>query len=78
MKYVLVLAVLLLAFWIWRNNRQDKNIDSQAPARPPSPSTPQIMVSCKVCGTHLPQSDAIAGQNGAYCSQEHWRQAERT
>lgn len=76
MKYLLVVTVVLVAFWIWRQNRRsDEPRADDKPAR--RPTVPQIMVSCKVCGTHLPQSDAVAGQQGAYCSQEHWSQAER-
>jgi uncharacterized protein len=76
MKYLLVVTVVLVAFWIWRQNRRGgESHPEQAPAR--RTTAPQIMVSCKVCGTHLPQSDAVAGQHGAYCSQEHWAQAER-
>jgi hypothetical protein len=30
------------------------------------------MVSCAVCGVHLPQPDAVRGGDGRlYCSQEH-------
>ncbi len=76
MKYLLLLAVLWLAYWIWRKGRTAA-ADKPDETRANPPGTPQIMVSCKVCGAHLPQSDAVAGQRGAYCSQEHWRQAER-
>lgn len=76
MKYLLVLTVVLVAFWIWRNNRRSDDA-ARPPKRTPSSAVPQVMVSCQVCGTHLPQGDAVAGQRGAYCSQEHWAQAER-
>jgi uncharacterized protein len=29
------------------------------------------MVACLQCGTHLPEAEAVKGQRGAYCSQEH-------
>ena len=76
MKYLLVVTVVLVAFWIWRQNRRSASNDKPK-APPKSPSVPQIMVSCRVCGTHLPQTDAVAGQRGAYCSREHWAQAEQ-
>ena len=32
----------------------------------------ELMMSCAVCGVHLPKSDAVAGADGLpYCSQEH-------
>ncbi len=73
MKFLLVLAVLLVAFWIWRNNRQIGS-DQGAPPAPPKPRasrTPMVMVACPHCGTHLPESDAVVGRLGAYCSAEH-------
>jgi uncharacterized protein len=77
MKYLLVLVVLLIAFGVWRSQRAPKNTQDHPPKPGASPGTPQIMVSCRVCGTHVPQNEAVAGQHGAYCSQDHWRQAER-
>jgi uncharacterized protein len=75
MKYLLVLAVVMIAFYIWRNNRVgDRN---EAPKAPPRPSnTPVIMVACLECGTHLPDTEAVRGRVGAYCSVEHQRQHE--
>jgi uncharacterized protein len=70
MKYLLVLAVVLVAVWIWRNNRR---IEQQE--RPPSkqpPPAPQDMVRCPVCAVHLPRSDALPGPDGRlYCCNEH-------
>ncbi|MCB2016995.1 MAG: hypothetical protein KDF54_05730 [Hydrogenophaga sp.] len=79
MKYLLVLAVLLLAFWNWRNNRQDaqQSENSRAP-RKGSPNTPVVMIACAQCGTHLPEHEAVEGVRGRYCCQEHRRQHEAT
>lgn len=68
MKYLLVLAVVLVAAWIWRNNRRV----GRGPGGPPPLAVPQDMVRCPVCSVHLPRSDALAGPDGAlYCCQEH-------
>lgn len=70
MKYLLVLAVVLLAVWLWRNNRRVEK-------RPPPPASaplpaPQDMVRCPVCSVHLPRGDALPGPDGGlYCCQEH-------
>jgi len=70
MKYLLVLAVVLVAFWIWRNNRIQRN----APPPPkPGPKPPVVMVQCRHCGTHLPEGEALVGRHGSYCSDEHRR-----
>jgi uncharacterized protein len=74
MKFLLVLAVVLVAAWIWRNNRRVEQQEQQRqppPARPPL-APPQDMVRCPVCSVHLPRSDALAGPDGRlYCCQEH-------
>jgi len=84
MKYLLVLAVLWIAIWLWRKNRREEMRDAQRermakaqqrPAAPTAVGAPQAMVRCAHCGLHLPASDAIAGPGDAvYCSTAH-RQA---
>ena len=71
MKYLLLFAVLFVAYMLWRNARvrDDRETSSR---RPPPPANPQEMVSCPVCGLHLPRSEAVPGQRGIlYCSNEH-------
>lgn len=76
MKFLLVLLVLLVAFWIWRNNRLG---DGQADRTPPPQPRPTRMVACLQCGTHVPASESVAGRDGPYCCHEHRRQRqERT
>jgi uncharacterized protein len=76
MKYLLVLAVVFVAIWLWRKGRRE-----ELRSRPPPPRTtpavgaPQAMARCAHCGLHLPAADAISGPDGAvYCSAAH-RQA---
>ena len=76
MKYLVLLAVLVVAYLLWRNARLERGPDKRPPAN--HAGTPQEMVSCPVCGLHLPRSDALPGPNGAlYCSQEHRLSAGR-
>ncbi|MEX1165723.1 MAG: PP0621 family protein [Hydrogenophaga sp.] len=76
MKYLLVLAVLVVAFWIWRNNRRSDSRPEKQPTPPPI-GLPLTMVACLECGTHLPESEALRGDQGSYCCAEHRRQHER-
>ncbi|MDP2220366.1 MAG: PP0621 family protein [Hydrogenophaga sp.] len=78
MKYLLVLAVVLVAFWVWRNNRLTDDAQAKKPAtrKQPSPRSPTVMVACRHCGTHLPENEAIQGRQGAYCSTEHQQLSE--
>ena len=75
MKFALVIAVVLVAVWIWRNNRQNERNDAPGPAAR-RPASPAPMVACAHCGMHLPQDEAVRGQRGVYCCHEHRRQAE--
>lgn len=74
MKFLLLLTVLLVAFWMWRNNRQSER-DDDTPVRK-DPARPMPMIACDHCGTHLPENEAVRGTQGRYCCQEHRRQRE--
>lgn len=80
MKYLLVFAVVMVAFYLWRNNRRVERQEREAAAPPPRPAAPSgqpiAMVACRVCGTHLPQSEALSGRLGSYCSAEHQQRLE--
>lgn len=76
MKYLLVLAVVALAYTLWKHNRQSEmQAGKQAPQRP-KPNTPATMVACKHCGVMLPESEAVKGQTGVYCGEAHRKSAE--
>lgn len=72
MKFLLLLAVVLVVVWLWRSRQvpTDKK-------KPDAPSAqPLDMVRCTQCGMHIPGNDAVAGKLGPYCSQEHLKQLE--
>ncbi len=73
MKYILVVMVVMVAFWLWRQGRRDEMRDrtKPAPKAPPAVGPPQAMARCAHCGLHLPATDAIAGPGGVYCSPAH-------
>ena len=74
MKFLLVLAVLVVAWLIWRSGRSSSAREAAPPKAAPPPGKPHEMVSCPVCQVHLPRADAVAGTDGRlYCSQEHRR-----
>lgn len=75
MKFLLVFAVVLVAFWVWRNDRQNGD-SGESKARPPSNNGPVRMVACRQCGTHIPEAEQLPGRLGSYCCAEHRRQAE--
>jgi len=74
MKFLLVLAVVLVGFWVWRSNREARKPTS---ARRAAHESKVIeMVRCDVCGVHCPKSDSVAGKLGVYCTPQHRGQAE--
>ena len=76
MKYLLVISLVLVVFWLWRHNRQAEKRAAPAARQPPgSPAAAMEMVECSVCKIHLPKSEALIGQDGIYCSEAHRRQA---
>lgn len=74
MKYLLVLLVLLVAFWTWRNNRQTDERDDTP--KPRARRGPVVMIACSQCGTHVPEAEVVLGDRGRYCCAEHRRQHE--
>ena len=76
MKFLLVLAVLVIAYLVWRSGRTraDEDERPKAPRPDATPALPQDMVRCPVCAVHLPRPDAVAGSSGRlYCCAEHRR-----
>ena len=71
MKYLLLLAIVLLVVWLWRGRRSGEE-ETRGTRRPDPGQAQQDMVQCPVCLVHLPRSDALPGPDGQlYCCQEH-------
>lgn len=81
MKYLLVTALVLVVFWLWRHNRQAerKAAQSDGASRPDRATKKSAqateVVACSVCQVHLPRAEAVTGHKGLYCSEAHRRQA---
>ncbi|MGE4242959.1 PP0621 family protein [Ramlibacter sp.] len=72
MKYLVLLAVLVVAYVWWRNGRIATKSSSRAAPGPRPVADPQDMIRCPVCSVHLPRGDAVADAGGRlFCSQEH-------
>ncbi|GAA3988344.1 hypothetical protein GCM10022279_09250 [Comamonas faecalis] len=71
MKYLVLLAVLVLVYAALRPSRASRQARSDRHAAPRL-DKPQDMVACARCGVHLPRSDAMTDARGrTYCCQEH-------
>ena len=75
MKYLLILAVVMIAVFVWRSNREGRNPPASRP-RDGGEFKAIEMVRCDVCGVHCPRTDALAGKRGVYCTAQHRSQAE--
>ena len=78
MKYLLTLAVVILAvrWWIARA-RAEQRRPPPAPA-PPPPAPPPPMCACVHCGLMLPAPEAWLDEQGrAFCGAEHRRLGPR-
>jgi uncharacterized protein len=73
MKYLLVFLVFLLIAWRWRSSRSGERLEKK---QRQASRLPDNMVQCKQCGVHLPESEAIQGASGAYCSSAHLHLSE--
>ncbi|HEV6964693.1 PP0621 family protein [Roseateles sp.] len=70
MKYLLLLALLALLFFMLGAKR-GRPREPEAGAAPPPPPKPQAMLRCAECGLHLPADDALPGKGGVFCSAAH-------
>ena len=73
MKYLLVLALVIVVYMLWRKAERA----SKGPPKVDAPlGAPQDMVRCPVCSVHLPAADAVPGRLASYCSVQHRDQKE--
>ncbi len=75
MKYLVLLLVLLVAYFSWRNKRIQKKGARKAP--PTKLAPPQDMLACALCGVHVPRGDALISGDRSYCCTAHQQQDAR-
>lgn len=72
MKFLLIFAIVAWLAWRWRLLR----IQSRSRTKSKGVVEPTTMQRCNRCGLHVPAREAIAGESGVYCCQEHLQQTE--
>ena len=73
-KFLLVIAVFIVVYLFLRSYRR------RAEAAPPPAAAAkqgEDMVRCRICGVHLPKSEAVTSRGEIYCSKEHLQLADR-
>ena len=74
MKNLVILLVILGVIWYWRSQKAKR--PPTAPPDAPRKADSVAMGACAYCKLHVPDSELVQGQRGAYCSAEHLRLAE--
>ncbi len=74
MKYLLVMAIVMLVVWRWHSARRGPQRPLQTAKSPTL--APTDMLRCSHCGLHVPAQDAVRGARGAYCGAPHRDLAE--
>ena len=69
MKFLLVLVVVLIGFYLWRSGRAQRSARSRDAATP-KPGLVE-MVPCAHCGVHCARDEAVVGKAGTYCTAQH-------
>ncbi|MFM8899956.1 MAG: PP0621 family protein [Burkholderiales bacterium] len=85
MKYLVMLLVALLAWWLWRGLFRNRvSDDKPAPglggaastASANSANAQETMVACAFCQLHLPRSEAVWSGPTPFCTPAHQQQHE--
>ncbi|HEX7813410.1 MAG TPA: PP0621 family protein [Burkholderiales bacterium] len=77
-KLLLVVAVFTVVYLILRSYK--RKIDKAPPPGQPKHGDSkhgEDMVRCRVCGIHLPKSEAITSRGEIFCTREHLQLADR-
>ena len=75
-KFLLVIAVFIVFYLLLRNHAK-KSGEAPPPHSASKPSEDEDMVRCRVCGVHLPTSEAVTSRGDFFCSKEHLQLADR-
>lgn len=68
MKWLVLIAVVLIVLWLLKPRRVRERPAASSSARGP---LPENMVRCEHCGVHLPAGDALPGRSGVFCGEAH-------
>jgi len=67
MRFILLVVLIVVAFWVIRRALHSFN----KPNIPEKPPIQGELVSCARCGMHLPRSEAREVGGALFCSEEH-------
>lgn len=71
-KYLLMIALAVVVWWMWRKSRAQ----DAATQRPPAQRAAERMVKCSYCGVNQPVSESLLAGGRYYCCAAHRQAAE--
>lgn len=83
MKFLLLLAIIGLALWLFKGRSRVKGPGEDAASKRPAktakkPEAATPMLACTHCGVHLPLNDAVQDAEGrVYCGEAHRKAGPR-
>ncbi|GIK11293.1 MAG: hypothetical protein BroJett001_33590 [Chloroflexota bacterium] len=69
-KLILLLFLGFLAYLVFKGYQRAASRRTGDSSRP---KASERMVACAHCGVHLPESEALEGNGGRFCCEEHRR-----
>jgi len=72
MKYLLLIALFFVVWWLLRKAQASRASGRSSPA----PRAPEQMVKCAHCGVNQPVSESILTHGRYYCCNAHRLEAE--
>ncbi|MDD2741295.1 MAG: PP0621 family protein [Rhodocyclaceae bacterium] len=67
MKFLLLMAIVLVLWWVWKKRPERGNNE----ATMPTPKQPEEIVACEHCGVLHPLSESVIDGSDHYCSTTH-------
>jgi len=74
MRYVILLALILIAILFYRWRRASHSARNDAGSSTPNVGRPVRTVRCAECGLVLPEKEAVRLNGQVFCSTQHARQ----
>ena len=78
-KFLLVIAVFIVFYLFLRNlaKRSGEAPPPHSASKNGESKAGEDMVRCRICGVHLPTSEAVTSRGDFFCSKEHLQLADR-
>jgi uncharacterized protein len=77
MKFVVFVLALLVLLWLLKRSLGTRPPREARRPETATDATPLPMVTCAVCGLHLPRHEALPGRGGVFCGEPHRAEYER-